>query len=281
MKYLIVGLGLIGGSYAKGLKEKGHYVYGVTRSLETINYALDMGYIDEGKPIDEDFDEFIDNADIVILASYPEQILGFLDKHNGRFKKGQIITDVAGVKTCYVYEAIKKAKPATYIAHHPMAGRETSGIKYANTEMFKGANFLIVSVKNDKEDIEKIASIGEDLGFKNITVMTPEKHDKMIGFTSQLAHAIAVSLVNADTEEDTKYFIGDSYRDLTRIAKINEELWSSLFLLNKDYLIAEIEGFSSELNKIKTALVDEDAEALKKIFISSRIKRTEMDKVKR
>lgn len=274
-KVLIVGLGLIGGSYALGLTKKGYKVYGVDTNVSTLDYALDNKYIIEGSI---DATDFIPLVDMIIIGLYPTLILDFIDKYKHLFKEGQIITDVCGVKTCFIYDAIEKAKPATYISHHPMAGLEKVGIKYANQEMFKGANFLICNVNNKNEDIFKIKEIGLDLGFSRISVISPEKHDKMIGFTSQLTHAIAVSLVNSDTENDTKYFIGDSYRDLTRIAKINENLWSDLFFSNKKYLIDEIENFESEIKMLKDSLINNDEETLKQIFIKSKKKRTEMEK---
>ena len=177
----------------------------------------------------------------------------------------------------YVKDAMKLASPATYLSHHPMAGREKVGITYANTEMFKKANFLICSSNHEEKHINILKQIGTDLEFGKITVISPEKHDKMIGFTSQLTHAIAVSLVNSDTESDTKSFIGDSYRDLTRIAMINENLWSELFMANKEYLLGEISNFEVELKRLKNAILNDDIEEMKKIFISSRNKRKEME----
>lgn len=274
MNILIVGLGLIGGSYAKGLKAKGHTVYGVDINEESLNFALANNIIDFGSQNPE---EFIGKSELIIIGLYPNLILEFLNSYRHLFKENQLITDVCGVKTVYVKEAYKLAYPATYLAHHPMAGREKTGILYSNTEMFKKANFLICNSNHDQKHIDILKSIANDLEFGRITVISPEYHDKMIGFTSQLTHAIAVSLVNSDTEEDTKSFIGDSYRDLTRIAMINEELWSELFLANKEYLIGEISNFECELKKLKNALLAEDKDTMKKLFIASTKKRKEME----
>lgn len=275
MNILIVGLGIIGASYAKGLKNKGHHVFGVDIKEDTIEYALNNGIIDEGSL---DVIDFIEKTDLIILGLYPYDILNFLKKYKSRFKENQIITDVCGVKRHFILEAIELAKPATYITHHPMAGREKVGIKYSNPEIFKNANFLIVDVNNADREINVLKEIASDLSFGRISIITPEKHDKMIGFTSQLTHAIAVSLVNSDTEEDTNKFIGDSYRDLTRIAKINKDLWSELFFSNKDYLIKEIDNFELELIKLRNALENDDETTLKDIFEKAKLKREQMEK---
>lgn len=275
MNILIVGLGLIGASYAKGLKEKGHIIFGVDIKEETINYALKNNIVDYASLNPKDF---IENMDLIILGLYPKLILSFIDEHKHLFKKGQIITDVCGVKCFFLNDAIALSQPATYISHHPMAGREKSGIEYADNKIFNGMNFLIINDSNKEGDLNVLKQIGTDLGFGNIKIVDKTYHDKMIGFTSQLTHAIAVSLVNSDKEEDTKNFIGDSYRDLTRIAMINENLWSELFFSNKEFLIEKITNFEYELKKLKRSLENNDEETLKEIFISSRIKRNEMEK---
>ena len=275
MNILIVGLGLMGGSYAKGLTSAGHKVYGVDINKDSIKYAKDNNYIVDGS---EEPSDFIKKSDIVILGLYPDQIISFLKKYNDEFYSGQIISDLSGVKTCFLDEAQSIIKNAEYISHHPMAGREKSGILYANVEMFKKANFLICPTgKNTKDAIDTMKSIGNDLSFGNISVVDPAHHDELIAYTSQLTHAIAVSLVNSDCEDDTKYYVGDSYRDLTRIAKINEVLWTELFFDNKEALIKKIDNFSKELDSIKEALLNDDKEALKKKFISSTKHRNEME----
>lgn len=275
MRVLIVGLGLIGASYAKGLKNAGFEVYGVDINEDTINYALENGFVDEASV---DSTSFISKAQIIILGLYPNQIITFLKKYQTLFTKEQLITDVSGVKTNFIYEVSKYKGNASYLTHHPMAGREKMGIKYATPAIFKGANFLICPVDNSENDIDKLKLIAKSLDFGRISIISPEKHDKMIGFTSQLTHAIACSLVNSDTDSDTKNFIGDSYRDLTRIAMINEELWSELFMANRDYLLGEIQNFELELNKMKEAICTSDTKMLKSLFIKSCIKRSEMEK---
>lgn len=275
MNILIVGLGLIGGSYAKGLKEKKHKIFGVDVNDNTLDYAIKNNICDE---VSKDPSLFIPKADMIILGLYPQLIIEFLNKYHSMFNENQLITDVCGVKSAFLMNAIELSKPALYISHHPMAGKEKSGIEFSDNKIFMGMNFLIVDVNNKEEDINRLKEIANDLGFGRISVVSAKYHDKMIGFTSQLTHAIAVSLVNSDTEDDTKKFIGDSYRDLTRIAMINENLWSELFFANREYLLSEITNFEAELLKLKLCLVENNKDGLKEIFIKSRNKRKEMEK---
>ena len=276
MKICIVGLGLIGGSYAMGLSKKNHEVYGIDKNIDTINYAIQNGYIKAG--FTDDYN-ILSEMDLIILAIYPQSILNFLNENNKFFNRNQVITDVCGIKTSFVYKAALLSGEATYLSHHPMAGKEKIGIEYADSSIFKGANFLITPIENTPiQAIMLIESIGKDLEFGRVSVISPERHDKMIGFTSQLTHAIAVSLVNSDSDEETKSFIGDSYRDLTRIAMINEKLWSELFLENKTELLSHIENFEKELDVLKNALKTNDKEKLNELFKHSTIVRKKMEK---
>lgn len=276
MKVLIVGLGLMGGAYAYRLSNKGYTVYGSDLDIDAIDYALDKKFIVNGSVDPKDF---IKEADLVVLAIYPKAILEFITKYKDLFHEGQIITDICGVKSDFVYKAYELSKPAIYCSHHPMAGREKIGIRYSTECVFGGANFLITPTDGVEDyAIDTLKHIGVDLGFSNISVMDIQKHNRMIGFTSQLTHAIAVSLVNSDHDDDTKFYIGDSYRDLTRIAMINDSLWSELFLENRNYLLEHIASFEFELNLLKMALYREDKEALCKLFKSSTKIRKEMEK---
>ncbi len=270
----IVGLGLIGASYAEGLSKKGYTIYGVDTNIETLEYALSKKMIVEGS---KELADFLPKSDIIIFAIYPQLILNMLKKYH--FNEKQIITDVCGIKMEYLEEATKLVLPANYCSHHPMAGKEKVGIKFADANIFKGANFLITPTLDTKEySIEVIKKLGEDLGFGNIRLVDPVYHDKMIGFTSTLTHAIAVGLVNSDHFIDTKEFIGDSYRDLTRIAMINEKLWIELFFANKNNLIEHLENFENEINKIKKALINDDKNLLEDSFKKATRIRRGMDK---
>lgn len=277
MNILIVGLGLIGGSYAMGLSKAGHHVYGLDKNQDVIDYAYQKKYIINNQ---NDY-SLISQVDLVILAIYPMQILEFLKENNHYFKSNQFVTDVCGVKSSFVNEALLLARPATYVSHHPMAGKEKVGIEYADAAIFKNANFLITPVDTTDRGangIEVLKNIAIDLGFGRISVVSPAVHDKMIGFTSELTHAIAVSLVNSDKDLETVKYIGDSYRDLTRIAMINETLWSELFLENKDYLLEHIDNFLIEIEKIRLALKNNDRANLNQLFKKSTEKRKEMEK---
>ena len=276
MKVLIVGLGLMGGAYAYRLSNKGYSVYGVDLNQKSIDYAKENKFIIDGSTNASDY---LSGMDVIILSIYPQGILNFLKDNNKYFNDKQIITDICGVKSSFVNEATKLAYPACYCSHHPMAGREKIGIEYSKLCIFEGANFLITPTEKTKPfAIDILKQIGKDLGFSRFTVIDINRHDRMIGFTSQLTHAIAVSLVNSDKDPDTKNFIGDSYRDLTRIAMINENLWSELFLENKKYLFEQIKAFENELDKLKNALDNNDKEGLKEIFRSSTKIRKEMEK---
>ncbi len=278
MKVLIVGLGLIGGAYAKKLSELGYEVYGSNHREEAIKFALEHNYIKEGNINPT---EYIKKVDLIILGTYPSHIISFLKEYKDSFRDGLLITDVTGVKSNYIEEATKIAYPATYLAHHPMAGREKKGIQFAHEVSFTKANFIITPVSGvnyDDKYINMLKKIGADLEFKNISILDTKSHDYMIGYTSQLAHAMAVALVNSDTKDNTKLFIGDSYRDLTRIAMINEVLWTELFFENKEFLIENIDNFMNELSKVKNALNENKPEELKKLFRKSTKIRSEMEK---
>ncbi|ASW43504.1 prephenate dehydrogenase [Clostridium isatidis] len=277
LKILIVGLGVIGGSYAMALKAAGYNeVYGIDIDLETLEKAKALGIIKEGYSKGKDI---IKDMDLIVISLYPRLVKDFILENREYFKAGSLITDVAGVKELFVQEILDiLPEDVDFIFGHPMAGREKKGIDYASKEVFKDANYLItLTEKNKKENIELLEKIIYDLGFKNIKYVSPSYHDKMIGFTSQLPHAIAVALINSDEEgRDTGKFIGDSYRDLTRIANINEDLWSELFFENKENLLEAINNFLNELNKIKSALLNDDEKLLKELFIKSSRRREKL-----
>ena len=273
----IIGLGLIGGSYAKGLTKKGYKVYGLDTNKESIDFALENKLIVEGYT--ECSEESLSDKDVIILGLYPSHITNWINNNQKYLKKGALISDVCGVKCSYLYEVKKNLRDdLTYIAHHPMAGRELSGVKNSDEKIFKGANFIVTPLNDDESKVNVIKEIGAILEFKNIVELTPEKHDEMIGFLSQLTHVIAVSLMTS--RECTNYasFTGDSFRDLTRIAHINENMWSELFLENKEFLISEINGFVDQIEKIKQMLIDNDEDSLKEIMRLSTNRRSYFNK---
>ena len=277
MRIVIVGLGVIGGGYAMALKEAGYTeVYGIDKNIETLRKAKSLGIIKEGY---EDEKDIIQDADLIVLAVYPNLVKDFIINNKEHFKDGAVITDVTGIKQLFINE-ITKILPENidFVFAHPMAGREKKGIDYATNQVFKGANFLItVTDRNKDENLDLIENLAYKMGFNHIKRICPKYHDEMIAFTSQLPHALAVALINSDIEgRNTGEFIGDSYRDLTRIANINESLWSQLFLGNKENLLQAIYNFEEELDKIKSCLENEDKEALQELFIKSSLRREKL-----
>ncbi|MEN8077321.1 prephenate dehydrogenase [Clostridioides difficile] len=280
MRIVIVGLGVIGGGYAMALKEAGYTeVYGIDKNTETLKKAKALGIIKEGY---EDEKEIVQKADLIVVAIYPNLVKDFIINNKEHFKNGAIITDVTGIKQLFINE-ITDILPENidFVFAHPMAGREKKGIDYATNKVFKGANFLItVTDKNKEENLELIENLAYKMGFKHVKRICPKYHDEMIAFTSQLPHALAVALINSDIEgRNTGEFIGDSYRDLTRIANINESLWSQLFLGNKENLLQAIYNFEEELDKIKSYLEDDDKEGLQELFIKSSVRRESLQKI--
>lgn len=267
MKIFVVGLGLIGASFAQGLSNK-HDVYGF--DLVSNQKALEKGYI-KGNDLNE-----ISTSDVVILSLYPKDNVLFLKQHIQLFTNKQLIMDVAGTKVEMIDE-IESLLPAgyRYVSAHPMAGKEKKGIDYADWKLFNNANFIICETNfSSKNDVLIVRELAYELGFKKVSELDKYAHDRLIGFTSQLPHALAVALVNSDIYQDTSRFTGDSYRDLTRIAMINEHLWQELFFENKKVLVEEINRFESELDKLKQALISEDKEMLIELFIASTKKRS-------
>lgn len=277
MKIVIVGLGVIGGGYAMALKEAGYTeVYGIDKSKETLKKAKALGIIKEGY---EDEQEIVQKADLIVLAIYPNLVKNFIINNKEHFKDGAVITDVTGIKQLFINEIIEiLPENIDFVFAHPMAGREKKGIDYATNTVFKGANFLITVIdRNKDENLDLIENLAYKMGFKHVKRICPKYHDEMIAFTSQLPHALAVALINSDVEgRNTGEFIGDSYRDLTRIANINESLWSQLFLGNKENLLEAINNFEKELDKIKLSLESDDKENLEQLFIKSSIRREKL-----
>lgn len=277
-KFLLVGLGLLGGSYAKGLTEKGYHVNAITRAHKTIDYAFEHKLIEKGTTdVDE---ELIAQSDIIIFALYPTTFIEWIEQHGHLIKKGTVITDVTGVKGCVV-EKIQSMLPegVEFISAHPMAGKEVYGVENSDERIFYGANYIVVPTqRNTFEGIEACKRVGEILGFGKICELSPEEHDEMIGFVSQLTHCIAVSLMTCYDNENLQKYTGDSFRDLTRIANINENMWSELFLMNKDALLRQMELFQGEFDKMYKYLKDDDREGIMEMMRCSTQRRKLFDR---
>lgn len=272
----IVGLGLIGGTYAKSLRKYPYKIYGIDIDEKALNYALENNIIDYGTT---DPKSVLKDMDIVFLCLYPEETIKFVRKYIMNFKRDAIISDVVGIKRKMVDAFdVYKTDEVEFVFAHPIAGREKIGVTYSDESIFKNANFVITPTKqNTDEALNLIETLAHQMGFKNVSRIKDVEHDDIIAFTSQLTHAIAISLVNSDDEKyDTSHFIGDSYKDLTRIAMINESLWSELFLQNKDFLIRRINAFEDQLDILKEALRSKDKQKLEEIMISSTKKRSEI-----
>lgn len=277
---LIVGLGLMGGSYARGLHKLGYKISAIDAKSESIEYALENGIIDEGASEPEE--RLVSKADIIVLAVYPDVIVPWIRDNQSKFKSGVIVTDVTGVKSCIVYEIQNMLRrDAEFIAAHPMAGREVYGVMNSTETIFEGANYIIVPTDtNTVEAIEVCKAIGQTLGFARISSLPPRAHDEMIGFVSQLTHCIAVCLMTCSKSEHLVDYTGDSFRDLTRIARINEDMWSKLFMLNKDALLAQMKKFKDEFDLFYNLLEQEDVEGMKEKMRQSTARRALFDKKK-
>ena len=277
-KILIIGLGLLGGSYAKVLKRFGFHISAVTLEQSSIDYALKEGVIDEGTT---ELDAgIIGDADLVIFALYPHVFVEWIEKNQGLLKSGALITDVTGVKGSIVYKIQEMLRPdVEFIAAHPMAGREVSGVQNSTDKMFVGANYIVTPTeKNTQGAIQTCMELGRLLGFSNVTTLSPEEHDNMIGFLSQLTHCIAITLMTCNDKEDMEKFTGDSFRDLTRIARINDIMWSELFVANKTALLEQMTLFIDKFNELKTMLEIEDVDSMRAMMRLSTERRALFDK---
>lgn len=277
-KFLIVGLGLLGGCYAMALKKKGYSVSAITKEQDDIDYAISNGLIDRGSTnVDK---QLIEDADIIVFALYPHTFIEWIKECGNLIKEGTVITDVTGVKGCVVYEIQSLLKPGVeFIAAHPMAGREVSGVRNSDDTIFHQANYIVVPTdKNTFGAIELCKELGEILGFARISVLNPEKHDEMIAFLSQLTHCIAVSLMCANDNPGLVFYTGDSFRDLTRIANINDEMWSELFLSNREALLKEMEKYRNTFDRLFDCIKNNDREEMRSMMRISTERRAEFNK---
>ena len=277
-KILIVGLGVIGGGYAEALTKSGYSVTCITKEQKDIDYAIERGIIHTGTTLVDE--SIIKSSDLIVFALYPTVFMEWMKNYAHLIKAGTLITDVTGVK-CGVIEKIQELLPpgVEFISAHPMAGRERSGVEYADKNVFIGANYIVTPTeKNTPEAIEICKELGRILGFKKISVLSPERHDEMIAFLSQLTHCIAVSLMNCNSTPELERYTGDSFRDLTRIAKINENMWSELFIMNKDALIYEMDAFIKEFSAFRELIKNEDTQTMKEKMRASTKRRTLFDK---
>ncbi len=261
---LIVGLGLMGGSYARALSRLGYHVTAIDTRRESIEYALANGLIREGS--DSVSPELAERADAVIFGLYPKRLIEWLKNGQHLFRPGTMITDVTGVKSAVVYDIQGMLRDdLEFIAAHPMAGREVYGVENSDDGIFRGANYIVTPTeRNTPEAVEWCADLGRILGFRKISVLSPEEHDRMIAFVSQLTHCIAVSLMTSSDDRHLVDYTGDSFRDLTRIARINDGMWSELFLMNREPLLEQMDLFLKEFTELREMIASEDREGMRK-----------------
>lgn len=272
----IVGMGLIGGTYAKSLRKYPYKIYGIDINEETLEYALNNNIVDITTT---DPKSVLKEIDVVFMCLYPNDTKKFIQENINYFKRDAIISDAVGIKRKLVdYFEMYKDDDVEFVFTHPIAGREKIGIKHSDEAIFHDANFVITPTRfNKEESLNLIETLAKQMGFKNVTRISDIEHDDIIAYTSQLTHAIAISLVNSDDSKyDTSLFIGDSYKDLTRIAMINEDLWTELFLQNKDFLTRRITSFEENLSKLKAAIKRNDSETIKDIMRTSSKIRSEI-----
>ncbi|WP_099204209.1 prephenate dehydrogenase [Scatolibacter rhodanostii] len=249
-KIVVVGLGLIGGSIAKALKRNtSHVIYGIDIQEEVMLDAVSFGVID-GKA---DF-QHIQEADIIYLCTYPAEAIHFIDTYKNDFKLGCIITDTCGIKS-HICEQVRQIKgDFIFVGAHPMAGKETSGFSASDSSIFIGASYIITPGEASREAIEEVSNLALSMGFGKIVITTPENHDRMIAFTSQVPHVIACSYVMSPACDAHKGFSAGSYRDVSRVADINAELWTHLFLENQKELVSELDILIEHLQKIRNRI---------------------------
>lgn len=277
-KILIVGLGLIGGSYARALKRFGFHISAITKEQSDIDYAINENIIDEGAiELDE---KIINNADLIIFALYPHVFVEWIEKNQHLLKSGALITDVTGVKQSIVYKIQDILRSdVEFVSAHPMAGREVFGVQNSSEKMFIGANYIVTPTdKNTPEGVQTCIELGRLLGFSNVTTLSPREHDEMIGFLSQLTHCIAITLMTCNDKENLEKFTGDSFRDLTRIARINDLMWSELFVANKDVLLHQMNLFIKKFEELKVMLETDDVDGMRGMMRHSTERRALFDK---
>lgn len=276
MKIAVIGLGLIGGSMAKALKHQTHhYIYGEDKDETVVRKAILVDAINE--PLT---DEALAECDLIIVALYPQDTVDYVKEHSGVFKKGAVVLDCCGVKgvVCSQLFPVAKENGFVFMGGHPMAGLEHSGFAHSKNALFDNASMVLVPAKGTAiETVEKIMNLCRQIGFTNIQITTPEEHDKMIAFTSQLAHVVSSAYIQSPTAAKHEGFSAGSYKDLTRVAKLNEDMWTELFLDNREALVSEIDGIAERLSSFSKAIKEGDEDTLHEILKNGRIQKALID----
>lgn len=274
MRILVAGLGLIGGSMAKAISQKTpHTVLGYDKSPEVLEAALESGAIHQ---VASDFSD----GDLILLALYPGDCLALLEKNKAVLKPGTTIIDLCGVKqvVCEGAEKILKGTGAVFIGGHPMAGRECSGFSNASADLFCGADMILTPQDSiDPATLEWVKEFFLSIGFQRTPITTPEHHDGVIAYTSQLAHVVSSAYVKSPTAEEFFGFSAGSFRDLTRVAKLNPTMWTELFLENAEFLTREIEIIIQHLQDYRDVIQAKDGSRLYEMLLDGSERKTALD----
>lgn len=274
MKILVAGLGLIGGSYCKAISSyTNHEVYGYDLNKNVIRSAEECRCIKRGVSAEE-FGEF----DMIIVGLHPNAAKSFMNENMQRFRKGAIVADVCGIKGEMVLDMTEKAikNGVFYVGTHPMAGKERFGFDYSDGALFIGANFIVTPIdKTDKNSVLTVETLAKDMGFAKIVETSPFEHDSVIAYTSQLAHVVSSAYVKSPTMQKELGFSAGSFKDMTRIATLNESMWTSLFLENGKCLVYEIDKLIENLSEYRKAISENDAVYLEKLLRDGRILKEE------
>ena len=271
----IVGLGLIGGSFAKAYHAAGHKVLAFDTDEAILDFARLSGNVDDVLSR-----ENLKDCDLILICVYPQAAVDFLEAEGPYFGKHPIVIDCCGTKRVLTEAGMAAAKRHgfTFVGGHPMAGTQYSGLKHARKDMYKGAPMVIVPPTNDDIDLlMRIKELLEPVGFRSITVSSAEEHDEMIAFTSQLAHVISSAYIKSPTARAHKGFSAGSYKDMTRVAWLNPDMWTELFLDNKENLVHEIDLLIEHLSEYKEAIAAEDSETLRKLLQEGKTLKEEID----
>lgn len=264
MNIAVIGMGIIGGSFCKALKKyTSHHVIGINRTQSTLQQAFDCGAIDEiGN------EKSLEKADVIIMAVYPQAAIEYISKYGKYIKKGCIVTDSSGIKReiCPQMTNLAKEHGFEFVGSHPMAGKEINGFSASDAELYNGASYIVVPCEASEKAVKTLCDLAMELRFGGIKISTPEEHDKMIAFTSQLPHVLACSYVLSPCCINHKGFSAGSYHDVSRVANINAKLWSELFMENKDALIGELDLLIENINKITDAIKKEDKAAVEALL---------------
>ncbi len=271
----IVGLGLIGGSFAKAYHEAGETVLACNRTEDTLKFAMLSGAVDG-----ELTEENIGSCDLIIIAVFPEAAEAFLRRMAPHIGKKPVVIDACGTKRkiCSMCFPIAEEYGITYLGGHPMAGTHKSGFKYARANLFHNAPMVIVPPSfDDIELLGRVKTLLAPVGFGSISVTTAEKHDELIAFTSQMPHIISNAYIKSPTAAAHKGFSAGSYKDLTRVAWLNPKLWAELFLENRDCILNELDWFIAALEQYRDAVKNDDFETLEKLLDDGRRRKEEVD----